>query len=56
MFGGLGVQELAIILVIALLIFGPRQLPRLGKSMADSSKAFRGAAKELHGDDDDEAA
>ncbi len=44
---GLGTMELVIIGAIALLIFGPSQLPRLGKSLGDSIKSFRGAGKEL---------
>ena len=32
MFGPIGMQELIIIFVIALLVFGPRKLPDLGKS------------------------
>lgn len=44
MFGfNLGPVELGIILFVALLIFGPRQLPKLGKMMGDTIRSIRGA-------------
>lgn len=38
---GLGWQELVIILVIALIIFGPKKLPELGKSLGQAISGFR---------------
>ncbi len=38
---GLGWQELAIILGIALIIFGPKKLPELGKSLGQAISGFR---------------
>lgn len=38
---GLGVPELLIILAVALLIFGPKHLPKLGKSLGRTIKSFR---------------
>ena len=38
---GLGWQELVIILVIALIIFGPKKLPELGKSLGQAIRRFR---------------
>jgi len=53
MFGSLGPAELLIIGAIALLIFGPKQLPKLGKSLGDTVKELRGVHKELAGEDDE---
>ncbi|MCL4385392.1 MAG: twin-arginine translocase TatA/TatE family subunit [Cyanobacteria bacterium] len=38
---GLGWQELTIILVIALIIFGPSKLPELGKSLGQAISGFK---------------
>lgn len=53
MFGSLGPLELGIILLIAILIFGPKQLPKLGKSLGDTVREVRGIHKAVNGDDDD---
>ena len=42
---GLGWQELIIILVIALIIFGPRKLPEIGKSLGQAISDFRSTTK-----------
>jgi sec-independent protein translocase protein TatA len=47
MFGSIGMPELVIILVIALIIFGPRKLPELGRSLGKSIGEFRRASNEL---------
>jgi TatA/E family protein of Tat protein translocase len=47
MFGSIGMPELIIILVIALIIFGPRKLPELGWSLGRSIGEFRRASNEL---------
>jgi sec-independent protein translocase protein TatA len=47
MFGSIGMPELVIILVIALIIFGPRKLPELGRSLGRSIGEFRRASNEL---------
>jgi sec-independent protein translocase protein TatA len=47
MFGSIGMQELIIIFVIALIIFGPRRLPELGKSLGKSIAEFKRASNDL---------
>jgi sec-independent protein translocase protein TatA len=47
MFGSVGVPELIIIFTIALIIFGPRKLPELGKSLGKSLAEFKRASNEL---------
>lgn len=47
MFGSIGMPELVIIFVIALIIFGPRKLPELGKSLGRSLAEFKRASNEL---------
>jgi sec-independent protein translocase protein TatA len=47
MFGPIGMPELIIIFVIALIIFGPRKLPDLGKSLGRSLAEFKRASNDL---------
>jgi|RhiMethySRZTD1v2_1073278.scaffolds.fasta_scaffold01394_14 TatA/E family protein of Tat protein translocase len=47
MLPSLGFPELMIIMVIALIIFGPRKLPELGRSLGKSIGEFRRASNEL---------
>lgn len=48
-------QVLIIILVIVLIIFGPKQLPQLGKSLGKTMKAIREGAEGKHEEDEEEA-
>ena len=43
MFGDIGMPELIVIFVIALVIFGPSKLPGLGKSLGEAIRGFRKA-------------
>ena len=45
--GNLGMQEILIIFVLALIIFGPRKLPELGKSLGKGLAEFKKASNEL---------
>jgi len=45
--GPLGIQEMVLILVIALVIFGPKRLPELGRSIGKTLAEFRRASNEI---------
>jgi TatA/E family protein of Tat protein translocase len=45
--GPIGIQELVLILVIALLVFGPKKLPELGRSIGKTLAEFRRASNEI---------
>src|SRR3978361_793229 len=45
--GSLGLPEIAFILVLALLIFGPKKLPEIGRTLGKGVSAFRRATDEL---------
>ena len=47
MIGSLGIQETIFIFVLALLIFGPKKLPELGKTIGKAMTEFRRASSEL---------
>lgn len=52
--GSIGVPSLILILVVALLIFGPNKLPELGKAVGETLKGFKDATNSLMSNDDDE--
>ena len=54
MFGPIGIWEMVIILVIALIVFGPRKLPELGRSLGKSLGEFKRASNELRNTLDEE--
>lgn len=51
----LGPAEIAVIVLIVLLIFGPSKLPQLGKSVGQMLRGFKKEMKSINDDDDEEA-
>ena len=47
MLGSLGMPELIVIFIIALVVFGPRKLPELGRSLGRGIAEFKKATNEL---------
>ena len=45
--GSLGMQEIIVLFVLALIVFGPRKLPDLGKSLGKGLAEFKKASNEL---------
>ncbi len=45
--GSLGMQEIIVIFILALIIFGPRKLPELGKTLGKGLAEFKKASNEL---------
>ncbi len=52
--GPIGVPELILIFVVALIVFGPRKLPELGKSLGKSIAEFKRASNDLRSTLDEE--
>jgi len=52
--GPIGLPEMLIILVVALIFFGPRKLPELGRSLGRSINEFKRASNDLRNTLDDE--
>jgi len=51
----IGIPELLIVLVIILVIFGPKRLPQLGRQLGSGMREFKdGVTGKSRGDDDDE--
>ncbi|HEY9653219.1 MAG TPA: TatA/E family twin arginine-targeting protein translocase [Coleofasciculaceae cyanobacterium] len=44
---GIGLPEMALIMVIALLVFGPKKLPEIGRSLGKAIRGFQDASKEF---------
>lgn len=52
--GSIGIPGLILILVVALIIFGPSKLPEIGKAAGSSLKEFKNATKGLTDDPEEE--
>lgn len=48
--GSIGTQELIIILIIVLLLFGARRIPEIARSMGQGIREFKKATKEISAD------
>ncbi|MFM2061795.1 MAG: hypothetical protein RLZZ507_1465 [Cyanobacteriota bacterium] len=44
---GIGLPEMAVIMVVALLIFGPKKLPEIGRSLGKTIRSFQEASNEF---------
>ena len=53
MFSGIGFPELLIVLVIALIVLGPKKLPEVGRSLGRGMREFKDSISGVTGDDDD---
>jgi sec-independent protein translocase protein TatA len=53
-FQGIGPTELAIVLVIVLVIFGPKRLPQLGRQLGSGMKEFKDSITSRTRDDEDD--
>ena len=49
----IGIPSLILILVVALLIFGPSKLPEIGKAAGNSLREFKNATKGIMGDEEE---
>jgi TatA/E family protein of Tat protein translocase len=54
MFGSVGPTELILIFIIALLVFGPKKLPEIGRSVGKAIREFKKASDEIKGRIEDE--
>lgn len=52
----IGVPGLILILILALVLFGPKKLPELGRAVGHTLKEFKSATRGLTKDDDEEEA
>jgi len=53
MLGNIGPLEIIVVLIIALIVFGPKRLPELGRSLGRGIREFRGSVSGDHDDEDD---
>lgn len=53
MLGNIGPLEIIVVLIIALVVFGPKRLPELGRSLGKGIREFRGSIGGDHDDDEE---
>jgi sec-independent protein translocase protein TatA len=56
MLGNIGPLEIIVVLIIALVVFGPKRLPELGRSLGKGIREFRGSVTGDHDDEDERPA
>jgi sec-independent protein translocase protein TatA len=56
MLGNIGPLEIVVVLIIALVVFGPKRLPELGRSLGKGIREFRGSVSGEHDDEDERPA
>jgi sec-independent protein translocase protein TatA len=47
---GIGLPEMGLIMMVALLVFGPKKLPEIGRSLGKAIRGFQEASKEFEGE------
>jgi sec-independent protein translocase protein TatA len=52
--GNIGPMELIIVLVIALIVLGPKKLPEVGRSVGKGMREFKDSLNGINNDDDDD--
>jgi len=55
MFGSIGLQEILLILLIALLLFGAKRLPEIGRGLGKGIREFKRTSREITDQINDEA-
>ncbi len=55
MLGNVGPLEIIVVLIIALVVFGPKRLPELGRSLGKGIREFKGSVTGENDDDEDDA-
>jgi sec-independent protein translocase protein TatA len=54
MFSGIGLPEVLLVLAIVLIIFGPKRLPALGRSLGSGMRNFKESVTSRHDDEDED--